>query len=567
MASGFNRFSFVPVGRESRQLGESAAQLVEGDFDTVARTYVTRMFAAAKPDDSIGAARRALTEVARLPQEDAVEPALILKEMQEASLSNTVVVKYQQAVQDVPVHGADVAVEMTPTKSLVSLSGQVSAPRNLNPIAKLSPSGAYAIVKRIAGIDESANLGRLAAPRLLFRFDDLNNVWTLCYLVKHVRIKGKPQHDNEEWDDCFTKFNFFIDASTGEEVARVPVRALVAVSGPDAGGTVRTVEGKAVAGEFVLIDDQRNIRTHSLGFEDINCGSSALPGADVTNATTSFTHRGAIAAHYNAGRVYDFYREVLQRRSIDNRGMAIISSVDCLDYKFDYQFQVCRSNRPQPVGNVWRNAAWVGSQMVYGQALWTDGSLRSYAESLDVVAHEITHGVTERTADLEYRTESGALNESYSDILGIAIANYGRPLSSWDWSLGVQINGGVPLRRLDNPSDPSLNHPQPSHMRDFRRIPFGGRPDDSNDYGHVHGNSGIHNKAAFNLFNALGGYFTPTQVVALFYSTLTVSLTAQSTFADSKQGMLDRCRVLFAGSPDLNNKITSITQAFDAVGI
>jgi Thermolysin metallopeptidase, alpha-helical domain len=102
--------------------------------------------------------------------------------------------------------------------------------------------------------------------------------------------------------------------------------------------------------------------------------------------------------------------------------------------------------------------------MIYGQRM-VNGALRSYALASDVVAHEITHGLTDRTARLEYQRESGALNESYSDIFGVIISNRNQPnIDAWDWEMGEDLNAtGIPLRDLSDPP----RRGQPDHMRDF----------------------------------------------------------------------------------------------------
>jgi len=125
----------------------------------------------------------------------------------------------------------------------------------------------------------------------------------------------------------------------------------------------------------------------------------------------------AVSAHANAAEVADFLERVLMRKGIDDEGGPLISSINC----------VRRSGAQE-----WRNAAWISTQMIYGQRL-VDGKLRSYAVARDVVAHEIFHGVTENTARLDYFSESGALNESYSDIFGILISNAGNPdVGTWN---------------------------------------------------------------------------------------------------------------------------------------
>lgn len=576
MANGMTRVSFLA---SATAVPESTTEAVspppEGDFDTVARAYLGRLFEEA-PNESLARARSQIAESAEAPagaSELPGKPRVDLKSLQDQPLTGTVFVKYRQIVQNVPVYGAEIAVELTPDKKLVSLSGQVSMPLNVDPVARLSPADARSIVKDIAKIDPFSLLGEIQAPELVYRFDAPRRRWVLAYQFNNVRIREPQPPDGEDtgdaghgdWDREFSNYKLFLDANTGEEIIRVPVHHLLECTGLDAQGIARTFDGLASSGKFLLIDQERKIRTQSLSFGDVNCGPKALPGDDIASDSSTFASPAAVAAHYNATQVYDFYKNVMRRNSLDGRGMTIVSSVDCLDYKYDYDLGFCRVGVSPPSGNIWKNAAWIGTQIIYGQAPWTNGSLRSFAEALDVVGHEMTHAVTQHTADLEYVTESGALNESYSDIMGIAIANAGKPIANWDWRLGSLINADKPLRRMDNPSDTTLSRPQPSHMDGFRHLPPGAHPGQSNDQGFVHGNSGIHNKAAYNLFT--NGVLTPDDVAKLFYLTLSGRLTATATFADSKQGMLDSCQVLFQASPDLASKLSAIKLAFEDVGI
>ena len=114
-----------------------------------------------------------------------------------------------------------------------------------------------------------------------------------------------------------------------------------------------------------------------------------------------------MSAHANAVTVAEYLREVLFRNSIDNQGGPIISTIDCV--------VAGESERP----NEWLNAYWDPDlrQMVYGQAAVGDG-LRSLSVNVDIVAHEMFHGVIDSTSRLEYAMQPGALNESYADIFG-----------------------------------------------------------------------------------------------------------------------------------------------------
>lgn len=191
-----------------------------------------------------------------------------------------------------------------------------------------------------------------------------------------------------------------------------------------------------------------------------------------------------------AGTTYDFYSEVFQRNSIDNAGMRLDSYVN--------------------YGEAYPNAMWDGRRMIYGNG---DGQLCSrLTQSIDVIAHELTHGVTQYTANLEYRGQSGALNESISDVFGSLVKQWklSQTADQADWLIGVDcwtpLIEGDALRSLKQPGSafdaPGIGKdPQPSHMRDYVNLPE--TPDD--DMGGVHTNSGIPNHGFYLFATALGG--------------------------------------------------------------
>lgn len=205
-----------------------------------------------------------------------------------------------------------------------------------------------------------------------------------------------------------------------------------------------------------------------------------------------------------------------------------------------------------------------GTQMVYGQRR-VGGALRSYAVALDVVAHELTHGLTDRSARLVYAGMSGALNESYSDIFGIIVSNaVQKDVSKWNWEMGEELDGtGIPIRDFQDPA----RRGQPAHMKDYVHLP--NTPE--GDWGGVHVNSGIHNKAAFNLLTAKGPdgkrLFDPRTVAALFFIALTQHLSRTSGFLDSRRGVELAARSLLRRDPMKNRKIDALGKAFDDVGI
>ena len=203
--------------------------------------------------------------------------------------------------------------------------------------------------------------------------------------------------------------DYVIDALTGALVAELPRTPTVAhgnASALDELGEMKTFSIEITGGKRVMRDARLNIETYDLAYLDPVGGK--LPGNLVAHPWSP----AAVSAHTNAALVATFLRDVLKRNNIDNMGGRLVSTVNCVVKQFE-----------QPPGSkIWLNAFWDGTQMLYGQGQF-DGKLRSLASSLAVVAHELFHGVTGGTARLIYQGESGALNESYSDIFGTIIAN------------------------------------------------------------------------------------------------------------------------------------------------
>jgi Zn-dependent metalloprotease len=234
------------------------------------------------------------------------------------------------------------------------------------------------------------------------------------------------------------------------------------------------------------------------------------------------------------------------------------SSVNCV---------VVSARRPGDPPRQWRNAFWNGTQMVYGQTVQGNGTLLSMSIDLDVVGHEMFHGVTDSTSKLAYMFQSGALNESYSDIFGTIIANFSNPnILSWTWEIGSGLGaGGAAIRDMSNPK----RFGQPEKMADFRILPN----TRNGDSGGVHINSGIHNKAAFNVMTSVDAsgqtLFTPEQIAGIFYLALTQQLSMTSQFIDSRRAVIISAQSLLRDlSPaELDARVDAIGAAYDAVGI
>lgn len=350
--------------------------------------------------------------------------------------------------------------------------------------------------------------------------------------------------------------DYVVDATKGTLIAALPRTPTATVSARDGRGVLRRLTVEKNGTHVALRDPKLNVVTYDFAFKDPSRQSRLLPGTLIENPQRPWPV-AAVAAHANAEAVARFLRDVVKRNNIDNRGGALVSSIDCWD----------RADGTD-VEREWPNAFWDGNQMVYGQIAYPDGSFYSVANMPDIVAHEMFHGVTDFTSRLEYQTQAGALNESYSDIFGVIVNNWGKPLAEWDWQLGRGFEG--PRTALRSFSNPTL-HDQPKHMRDFKKStpPY---TYERNDYGHVHDNSGIHNYAAFRIMTAKSGgkyVFTPKEIAAMFYIALTLQLSRTSQFADSRRAVVQAARSLFRNEREAKRsaKVKAVERGFAAVGV
>ena len=252
----------------------------------------------------------------------------------------------------------------------------------------------------------------------------------------------------------------------------------------------------------------------------------------ITSGNNQWDQPTAVSAHNNAEIVYDYYLNTFARNSINGQGGNVISFI----------------NVDEP-----DNAFWNGFGMYYGEG---DRAFRgSLAKGLDVAGHEITHGVIQNEANLVYRGQSGAMNESYADIFGAMVDRE-------DWGIGEDVANpnfyasGF-MRDLSNPNNGvSRGRPgwQPAHMDEFVVLP----ETEDGDFGGVHINSGILNRAFFLFASAVGR----SQAEQVYYDALTNRLTLNSQFIDLRIAIIEGAQSLFGAA-----QAQAAAQAFDQVGI
>jgi Zn-dependent metalloprotease len=301
------------------------------------------------------------------------------------------------------------------------------------------------------------------------------------------------------------------------------------------------------AGAFRLRESARGN-----GIRTLDCNNSTNTGnaVDFTNATTNWTTTAndddaARDAHWGAEGTYDYYLNEQGRNGLDGAGMMMISYVH-YDSNLD-------------------NAYWDGSSMQYGDGSQQAGGFNPLV-SLDVCGHEFTHGVTEHSSGLDYSYESGALNESFSDIFGTALEWYRSP-STADFLIGedITVNANSALRSMQNPNafgDPDCHSGTNWYTG-------------SADNGGVHTNSGVQNfwyylvSQGGNGTNDLGDAYTVTgfgwyDAASVAFRNNTVYLVSTSEYMDSRIGSIQAAQDLFgACSPE----VIATTNAWYACGV
>ena len=269
-----------------------------------------------------------------------------------------------------------------------------------------------------------------------------------------------------------------------------------------------------------------------------------LPGTLIRSEGQAPSGDVAVDEAYDGfGATFDLYWDLYRRNSIDNNGMDLIGTVH--------------------YGNQYDNAFWDGTQMVFGDG---DGTIfNRFTIAVDVIGHELTHGVTGATAALEYHDQPGALNESISDVFGSLVKqrSVGQTAAQADWLIGAGLwaagINGVALRSMEAPGtaydDPLIGKdPQPDHMSRYVNT--------TSDQGGVHTNSGIPNKAFYLIAIAIGGNSWDVGGNIWYRTLLDSRLSAAAQFQDFADLAADNANQMYGASVR-----AAVVQAWHDVGI
>lgn len=313
-------------------------------------------------------------------------------------------------------------------------------------------------------------------------------------------------------------------------------------------GQARTINTYLKNGAYYMIDAAKSMHNAAqsvfpndpvgviwtINAQNTSPQNNNFSAVHVVSNNNSWNNPTAVSAHYNAGLAYQYYENTHGRISINGQGGNILSFINVADEN----------------GGSMDNAFWNGAAMFYGNG--GQAFTAPLAKALDVAGHELTHGVIQSTANLEYFGESGAINESMADVFGAMIDRD-------DWKMGEDIVNTAfyptgALRDLSNPHNggSNLNSPswQPAHVSEL----YAGNEDN----GGVHINSGIPNKAFYLFATAVG----KNKAEKVYYEALSNYLGRSSRFIDLRIAIIAAAQSLYSST-----EANAAASAFDAVGI
>ncbi len=474
---------------------------------------------------------------------------LIVKEVLKDKLGKTHV-KFNQQYKNIPLWGSEIVVHSDLAGNIYSINSQYSrTPITLSFNKQLSKEKAIAITKNnLVKLTTLTKLNKKIKSMLNYTGPKAKKyIWTdednNSHLVWHVEIRPNLRDD----------WYYFIDAKTGKILQSYNATNFdgpLTASATDLNGITRNINVYSSNGTDYMIDASRDMwQTGQTNILDDPKGAVLTIDAHnkdltndtklfhVTTTTANWNDPVSVSAHYNAGVVYEYYKNIHRRNAIDNKGSTILSVIHVTDN-----------------GEAMDNAYWNGAFMIYGDG---NQAFKPLAGALDVSGHEMTHGVIQHTVALEYKYQSGALNESLADVFGAMV-------DKEDWLLGEDVTktSYIATGALRNMLDPhnggtSLNDVgwQPANMNEFLDLTI------NQDNGGVHINSGIPNRACALIGEAIG----KDKTEKIYYRVLDARyLNSQSQFIDMRLALIRSATDLYGEN---STEVNAIKQAFDTVGI
>jgi bacillolysin len=492
----------------------------------------------------------------------------VMRSERDPSLPSRIVERLQQYHQGVPVWGAEV-VRDSSNGVAESMFGDVSPSLAISTTPTLSSDDA----QRLFGGGGGALLRR---PELT--------------VLRLASGEARLAYTSVIRSDAGI-FRIFIDANTGAELLRYSAIETQSVVGTGRGllGDLKKLSVTIQAGAYFADDQLRppdlttyDMRSNFGRFLNLLDGFVPLIPSDVAaDGDNDWTDVSAVDGHAHVGWTYDYYFKRHARRGLDNRDRRLTSFINAIPQ------QAALSQPPDVIGAFVVNAFWCDDcgpgnigVMYFGNgvppnvfSVATGQTVAPLAGSLDVVAHELTHGVTSSSSNLIYLNESGALNEAFSDMMGTAVEFFyqtpGTGRGQADYLIGEDsfralrpgsVNG---IRSMENPA----MFGDPDH--------YSRRFTGTDDGGGVHINSGIANHAFYlaieggtNRTSGLSvtgvGAANREQIEKVFYRAFVFLLPANATFATARAATIQAARDLYPTNAAVLN---AVTQAWTAVGV
>jgi Zn-dependent metalloprotease len=449
----------------------------------------------------------------------------------------------QQTLNGVPVFGAEAIVHFNDNNEVSTMTDDLVSVRPIGTIPSLNQKAAAELAVDYYGCADCLT----DAPVVDLWILPGNKKDSLAYRIQLRREDGSHETSMPV---------IFVDAHSGKLLWSYDnLQTATGVSLYSGSVTINTYY-KSSSATYYMEDISRKVGT----FDNRNTTSSTYRFTDPNNFWDSTSQKAGVDAHYGAAKVYDYFYNTHGRRGIDgNGGPAYYTSADgvtgLISSKVHY-------------GTNYNNAFWNGSYMTYGDG---DGTSFRPLVTLDICGHEMQHGITERTANLTYSGESGALNESWSDVFGAMVERYTKGQSSNTWKIGEDAytpsTSGDALRYMDNPHNARnagyTADDDPDHYIEL----YTG----TGDNGGVHINSGIANKAFYMLAvggtHHRGGSMTGIGADAaakIWYRALTSYMTSSTNFKGARTATLNAAAALYgSGSTNYN----AVAQAWTICGV
>ena len=506
-----------------------------------------RVLAAASSSREVRGWDRAIT---RMEREGRLQ---VRKKQVDTLVPGRTFVRLDQLHQGVPVWGGEVVREED-SRQTVSVLANLYEGIGIGTEPALSANEGKRVIERLGG-------GTLGAERkallVVYPMDD--GTYRLAYTEKVATLRDQRR--------------FFVDAMTGERLADYSEVLGQSAVGTGTGvlGDTKKISTTLANGTYYADDSLRPPALHTYDMRGnpykwvdwLNGRTSFYQSDQASDADNTWTDADAVDAHVHVGWVYDYFFKKMGRRGFDDnnsRALPIIHAVNRQDLQHYIDAGLWGSMQ-----NYYINAAYYrgSGAMMFGEGLpapWTYGgqSFNYLAGSLDVVAHEYAHGVTDYSSHLGSTGEPRSLNEGFSDMMAVAVDFYYRPTRA-NYTMGeeVVVSGG--FRSISNPG----SYGDVDHYS--KRKPFvGGEYENSCIASHAFylAIEGGTNRTSGITVQGVGAA-NREQVEKAFYRGFT-SLTSQATFGQARAQTIESARALYGAGSAVER---AVTQAWDAVGV